>query len=264
MPAGKSVFEVVGPVSRILVIVSLLTCSVWLAGCESVSEYAPSWGEPKIPEHERLASTYEQIIVKKSLTLDVLPKMDALTGELKSQSESAVASAGKSDDGQRTWFTLVAFHQYNLSVVRKYFFAIDEKASRRSQRGLRFDCEIVLDKSMLESIDTNSNAGKLAILQSALTYLRSDIADVGAGGEATGQANQTLDLGTMILNQAFSLARLKLESSSVLISQLSEPQGVSFEHMSFEKGRIGLVIKGGVATVKLRLGALADSFQEAY
>jgi len=262
MPARKSTSSLLRRVLKGFLIASLLLVGLCLIGCEAVKEHTAYWGETKVPEYQKLSSTYEQIMVNRSLTLDVLPKIDALTGETRSQSESAVASVGQSENGRRSWFTLVAFHQYNLTAIHKYFLFIDEEAKSKRQRGLKFDCEIVLDKEHLGKAGDNEIVRRIAILKALPEYLRADVADVGAGGDLAGQANQKLEIGRLVLNQALKMVLLKLETSPVLVPRLSDPEGVPFEHMSFEKGRIRLVVVNGIATVKLRLGALADRFQE--
>ena len=259
MSAWKSTSSVV--VSAVLW-ASLMAAAVCLVGCES-SDISLDWRGSRVPEYQRLSSTYDQIKVNSSMTLDVLPKIDALKDELASQSESTVASVGESDDGRNTWFTLVGFHQYSLTVVRKYFFLIDEKSSRKSERGLKFDCEIVLDEALLEPGDGAATQKATEILEAMLTHLRADVADVGSAAGSSGQADQTLQIGIGVLNQTLRLALLKLESSPALAARLDDPEGIAFEPMSYDQGRIGLVVNGGVATVKLRLGALAKRFNEA-
>lgn len=255
MSAWKSTSSVV--VSAVLW-VSLGAAGVCLVGCED-PEISLDWSGSRVPEYRRLSSTYDQIKVNSSLTLDVLPKIDALKDELTCQSESTVASVGRSEDGGNTWFTLVGFHQYNLTAVRKYFFLIDEESKRKSERGCRFDCEVVLDKVVLTSAAKGSSSAETTVLKAVLEHLRGDVADVGS---AASSSDQTLQIGVYTLNQAFRLAMLKLESSPALLARLGDAQGVAFEHMSFGQGRIGLAVTGEVATVKLRLGALADRFQE--
>lgn len=239
----------------------LLVVALCFVGCEA-PDLSLDWSGSRVPEYQRLSSTYDQIRVNSSMTLDVLPKIDALKDELTSQSESTVASVGKSEDGRNTWFTLVGFHQYSLTVVRKYFFLIDEKSSRKSERGLKFDCEVVLDEALLGPTGVAETPKRTAILEAVLTHLRADVADVGSAAGSLGQADQTLQIGIGVLNQTLRMALLKLESSPALVARLDDPEGVAFEPMSYDQGRIGLVVNGGVATVKLRLGALAKRFQE--
>ncbi len=261
MGTGTSGSTVSRGIVHVVLGVALMVLAASLAGCEAMDEYGPAWGGPDVPAYQSLSDTYEQIEISKSLTLDVLPKMDALSGEVKVQSESAVASIGQSEDGQRSWYTLVAFHQYNLSVIRKYFYLIDEKARSRSRRGLKFDCEILLDPKLAGAVD-DTTTQRLAILTSVLPSLRRDIANLSGAVGAQGSASETFDLSLVVLNQAFKLAMLKLNASPALVSRLDDSGGVEFSHMSFGTGRIGLVVENGVGTLKLRLGGLADRFEE--
>ena len=50
---------------------------------------------------------------------------------------------------------------------------------------------------------------------------------------------------------------VKLESFPALAIRLSEPAGIKFEHMSFDKGRIRMVVEGDVVTLKFRTGSIA-------
>ena len=90
-------------------------------------------------------------MLKKSLTIDALPKMQRFQSErgpllggieMLSQGQSIAASLGQGKEGRQTWFNMVTFDEYELDVIRKYFFVVDEEASRfpaRFRRGLRFD-----------------------------------------------------------------------------------------------------------------------------
>lgn len=246
--------------AHIVVYVCLICAVIGVGGCAEVQ----SWTEARrvrTPYHQQLAATYEQIKVNKSLTLDVLPKIDALREELVSQTESSVAAVGQSPDGYRTWFTLVAFHEYNLTATRKYFFLIDEKAKSRADRGLRFDCEIALEKDDLGSA-ADENQRKVTMLKTVLEHLRKDIEQLGGSSESPNQANKMLDIGGLTIKQTFGLVLLKLEASPVLISRLADNEGIEFDHVNFDKGRIRLVVEGNIAKVKLRLGALANNFAD--
>ena len=84
---------------------------------------------------------------------------------------------------------------------------------------------------------------------------RSDIAEVG-------QDNKMLNDSGMMVNQALGTVLVKLDSSPTLASRLHEPAGLLFDHVSFGKGKIQMVVTYDIVTVKIRLGSLVRKFEE--
>lgn len=211
-----------------------------------------------------LSATYDQIKVHKSLTLDVLPKIESSKDELLSQSESVVASLGQSKNGYKTWFTMVAFHEYELSVIRKYFFVVDERVRNRFRfrQGLRFDCVMALEKEMLNRSYGAESAGQVVILKYVLDNLRRDINELGGNIDMPSQDNKMLDISAMLIKQILETITFKLGKSGVLAARLSDPRGVEFDHINFGKGRIQMVIENDIVTIKMRLGALVSTFED--
>jgi uncharacterized protein YceK len=247
----------------------VLLLSILLGGCSGVSQRTGT--QQQLSHEERLSAPYDQTQLKESLTLDVLPKIqrsqEQLGGsfaetELLSRSESVVASLGTSKDGHKTWFNMVAFHEYRLNVIRKYFFLVDDKASSLtagSRRGLRFDCQMVLEKQVPDKPEAPENTSQIAILRYVLDNTRKDIDEIGAGTETPGQSNKTLDVCGMLINQTLETILLKLDSSPALAARLSEPGGVEFDHINFGKGKIQMVVEGDTVAVKIRLGAFEQT-----
>jgi len=211
---------------------------------------------------KELSAVYDQTKVKKSLTLDVLPRIEGLKDELLSQSESVVASLGQSKSGYKTWFTMVAFHEYELSVVRKYFFVVDERIEIRSKQGLRFDCEVLPTKEELDNIRAAKGVKQIALLRGILDNLRKDAAELGGGTDTAGRDNQTLNISVMLIKQVFETIFLKLDSFPVLAPKLSDPDGVEFNHLNFGRGKIQVTARDNIVVVKIRLGALLRTFEE--
>ena len=116
-----------------------------LAGCSAVSSSDAAKNQ-QLSEEQQLSAPYDQIMLKKSLTLDALPKIrrsqdehGSLLAEVEtvSHSDRVVASLGQSPDSTRTWFNMVTFHRYRLNVIRKYFFAVDDRAGSLRTRSRR-------------------------------------------------------------------------------------------------------------------------------
>jgi len=241
--------------------VTALLCSV--GGC-SLSNLQ-SWTLPKDHLYDKeLSATYDQTKIRKSSSLDVLPRIGESETELISQSDSVVASLGRDEDGYKTWFTLIAFHEHELSVVRKYFFVVDEKVEKRftQDRGLRLDCEILFNKNELDEISASREAKELALLRRVFANLESDVAGLGGDAETPGQNSKMLDINVLLIKQVFETILRGLEKSPVLATRISDPNGIDFDHINFGKGKFRVWPEGDIAVIKIRIGALLPTFYE--
>ena len=241
-----------------------------LAGCSVVSSQDAAQKQ-QLSEEQELSAPYDRIVLKKSLTLDALPKIrrsqdghgSFLAGiETVSHSGRVVASLGQSRDESRTWFNMVTFHQYRLNVIRKYFFVVDDRAGSlraRSRRGLRFDCEMVLDKEVTGKSHVSENLRRIAILRYVLAQMRKDIKELGDDVDVPDQYNMKLDVCGMLINQALEMVLVKLEASPVLAMGLCEDGGVEFDHINFGKGIVRMVVTDDIVVVKACFGAFIDT-----
>ncbi len=250
--------------------VAVLLMGTLLGGCSVVSSWAKA---RQLSYQAKLSAPYDQIRVKQSVIHDAVPKIQRLKDkpgagfaedELISHSENVVVSLGQSKDGYQSWFNMVAFQENELNVIRKYFFIVDDKARSFQfgpSRGLRFDCKMVLGKEMFVEPDTTENARRIAILRNVSGNLRKDIGELSDNTDATGQENKMLDICRMLINQTFEVILRELNSSPVLATRLSQADGVDFDHINFGKGKIQMVVRGGIVTVKMRLGAFAHMIE---
>jgi len=230
-----------------------------LCGCSAVEYLRP--GNLSYDD-AGLSATYDQTVINKSMTLDVLPRIQASKNELLSQSESVVASLGQDKNGYKTWFNMVAFHEYSLTAIRKYFFIVDEKVRARPGQSLRFDCQMALAKDLPGRDRAAENTRQIAILRRVIDNLRKDIGELGENIDAPGRVNGTLNICKMLIQQVLDTILLKLEDSPGLATKLSEPGGVDFDHLSFDRGKIRMVVENDIVTGKIRLGALARTFEQ--
>jgi len=234
------------------------------AGCSTVSP----WTKARHRSHQaRLSAPYEQIAVKQSIIQNTVPMIqrlndqsqtDLAAAEIISHSENVVVSLGQSRDGYQTWFNMVTFSENELNVVRKYFFVVDDKTKSiqfEPNQGLRFDCQVELEKEVFADPDTSDNARKIEILRTVLNYLRIDMNELRDDPDSPNQGNRTIDICRMLINQTFDVILRELNRSPVLASRLSQAGGVEFDHINFDKGKIQLVVTKDIATVKIRLGA---------
>lgn len=240
------------------------------AGCAGESSDAGGKGEGVFSQEE-LSAPYDHIVLQQSLTIDALPKIQRFESErgpllggveVLSRGERVAASLGQSKEGRKTWFNLVAFDEYKLNVIRKYFFVVDEDAARfpaRVRRGLQFSCEMVLGEDILAEAYPSENARRIAILRRVLENLRKDIDELGATAESPDQDNKMLGVCGMLLNQTLEMILLKLESSPVLALKLSDAGGADFDHINFGKGKVFMVVVDDVVGLRIRFGAFAQA-----
>jgi hypothetical protein len=148
---------------------------------------------------------------------------------------------------------MVTFDENELIAKRKYVFISDEKPKQlfvEPWEGVDFDCKIAIPKELLEQPYANENARRIAILKEVIKETRKDTQDIGAD-------NKAIATGGMIVGQALDTLLAFLDESPTLAGRLSEPNGLEFEHPSYDKGRARMVSENDVATVALRLGSFA-------
>jgi len=252
----------------------LLAVGWGLYGCSVI--------QPTKVAYDTLSVTYEQTKLKSSGSLDVLKAMRSPEQQLKpgrdtsylvTQSDTIVASLGQSKKGYKTCFTMVAFDEHTLTAKRKYFYLVDERASPPPTQplgyltgpapGLKFDCQIVLPTGLLAQPYASEEARQAAILNQVAEYLRQDIRELTGPTDTSSQGGQILTVSGMVINQTFNAVSLQLAKSGVSAERLSGKSGFEFNHMSFDKGRIRLVLDEDIATVKIRLGVFRHDFARA-
>ncbi len=266
---GRMLFSVLCSMSLCAPALWAFCFLILTGGCSSRSGLGSK--PERLSFEQQVSSPYEQIEIKKSLTLDALPTIQrtrgklppALSGtELLSRSANCIASVGQSKDGQRTWFNMIRFHEFRLNVIRKYFLLVDERSGRLrpgARRGMKFDCEVVLEEAMLGESYPSEYAKQIALLRYVLESLRKDASELGADIDAPGQENRMLSVLTMLMNQTFEMILLKLDSSPLLTARLGGPEGARFDHINFDEGNVRMTIDDDVVTVQIRFGSFALS-----
>ena len=247
----------------------LLLCTL-MVGCSSV----PPWTKDQQRSYQaKLSAPYDQIYIKQSVIHDAVPKIQRSKDEpgqsfaeieLISHSENVVVSLGQSKDGFKTWFNMVTFQERELNAIRKYFFIVDDKTPSFQlwpSRGLRFDCEMVLEREVLAGPDKAENARRIAILRNVLDLLHKDIGELNNDIVAPNQENKMLDICRMLIKQIFEVILRELDSSPVLVTRLNKVGGVEFNHINFDKGKIQMDVRGDIVMVKIRLGAYAHMIE---
>jgi len=219
---------------------------------------------------QELSWPYDHIAIEESLTIDALPKLQRFQSEqgpllggieALSQGENVAVTLGQSKNGRETWFNMVTFDEFKLSVIRKYYFCVDEDAARfpaRLRRGFRFECEMVLDEQVLGQTYASDSAMRIAVLRHIRENLRKDVEAMGAA-DSPAQPNKMLSVCGMLLNQTLEAILLKLESSPALGTRLAEDTGIDFDHVNFGPGKVTMVFLENLAALRIRFGVFADA-----
>ena len=228
---------------------SIFLCG--LCGCTLFGDFVGLVTPEGPPSDKQVAAGYYQTKLKKSSAADVLTVLHNPEYELLSQSKSVVASVGQKKNGKKSWLNMVAFSEDEPTVMRKYLLIADERPKimfTEPWEGLSFDCEIVLESKILDEPYSNENARRIEILRQVREDIQEDIEQVESD-------NKTITVFGMLINQALETVLVKLDSSPVLATKLDKQVGVNFNHLSFSKGEIQMVIVNDVVRVKVRLGS---------
>lgn len=236
---------------RILKLLSLL-CICGIVGCHAVRYFEPEWP----PYDKEIMAVYEQIEPGESSSADVLTSIKVSGDEILSQSESVVAALGEKKRGMKAWLIMAAFEEEELTVRRKYLLIEDEKPKSlfvEPWESLKFDCEVILSREVLGEPYSNENERRIAIIKAVLENARADIKGIA-------EDYKMIDTCGMLINQAFETVVVKLESSPAFAARLSEEHGLEFRHLSYDKGRIRMIVEDDIATIRLRLGSAAKKW----
>jgi hypothetical protein len=222
-----------------------LCCLV--AGC-GVIGFLESEG---LPTNKQIFTMYHQTTLKQSTSAEVLARFGVPKDTLLSQSKSVVALYGVRKGGKKIWFNMVTFDENELLAKRKYVLLSDATPKQlfiQPWEGLDFGCQMVLPKEVLDEPYANENARRIAILKKVESDTRKDTGEVGTD-------NEMLSLCGMMVGQGIDTLLTKLDGSPAQAVRFGEPNGIEFEHTSFDKGRLRMVIDNDIVTVRMQLGS---------
>jgi hypothetical protein len=233
-----------------LMILAVMSAGMFLSGC-GVEEIGERLWFEEPPYTNQLPEAYRKIDVSKTTSAEVLEMVKQYDKELTSQSKNTVACWGEKKDTSQFWTTMVTFDEETAAVARKYFMAVDEKPVHlhNENQNLRWDSEIVLDEQTLSEAYTNENERRIAIIKKIFEMTRDDFVEVRHDSRVLNQA-------AMMSNQMYERVLYVLNESPALAQRLSEPNGLDYKSMNFDKSRIGLYIDdvNNVVTTKIRMG----------
>jgi hypothetical protein len=208
------------------------------------------------PTNQQIYAQYRQTILNRSTSAEVLSQFGTPKYALLSQSKSIAALVGTTKQGHKMWFQMVSFDENELIAKRKYYFISHERPKQlfvEPWEGVDFGCQMVLSKDILDQPYADENARRIAVLKKVDADIRKDTSEVGAD-------NASLSLNGMMAGQGVESLLTKLNASPALAARLSEPNGLEFEHINYDKGKLRMVIDNDIVTVKMRLGSFGKDF----
>jgi len=227
---------------------SLILFSAFISGCYVVEFLTPEGS----PTDRQLLENYESVELMISNAADVLATINLPEYELLSQSRSVIASAGEKKKGYKQWVNMVAFDEDFLTANRKYLFIVDERPKAlfaKPWERMTLDCQMVLDEEILNKPYANENEYRIGTLENISSQFMKDIKEVSSD-------NEVIYTSELLVNQAFSTVIQALQDSPAKASLLSTSEGMEFEHINFDKGRLHMVIDQNIATVELQTGSV--------
>jgi hypothetical protein len=246
---------------------SLCLC---VGGCSSIPNLN-HWAPPGKLPYQNIAATYHSTSLKRSSTLDVLRTMQThqdllnpedVNRELISQGDTLVASSGQSNDQLKNWFTLFSFDEQSMTANRKYFMCLDEKTlvtpSQPQKRlffprkTLIFNSQILVTDLMSQEFDSEQ-ARDIALLENMAKKLRSDVTYFDGTTRTTANGNHIMTNIGLYMNTVFQQALMELHRSPYLANNLGH-QGLIFDHMTLNKGRIQMILQGDILVSRVEMG----------
>ncbi|NQV31905.1 MAG: hypothetical protein HQ515_04380 [Phycisphaeraceae bacterium] len=238
-----------------------------LCGCSIPKAFVP----PGTLPYQDIAATYHSASIKQSSTLDVLRTMQTQQGllnpkhvgrELINQSDTLVASSGQSKNKQKHWFTLFSFDEQSMTTNRKYFMCLDEKTLVTPsepqkplflpRKTLVFNSQLVVTDLANQDFDSEQ-ARDIALLESIARNLRSDITTFDASTRVSANGNHIMTSIGLYMNTVFQQALRELDRSPYLANNLGH-QGLVFDHMILNKGRIQMILQGDILVSRVEMG----------
>lgn len=231
--------------SKNLCLVVALVCCGLFSGCEETMKDRDVLGR------------YNVTTLKVTTAADVLGSVGSKDEELVCHTASVVASWGQDEDAEMLWFNVVAFDEDHLTAMRKYALLIKETGGA-SLMGLkpqfRFDGQSAGNIQLLTEPYENENVRMIAILKDIHSSFKGDTKQVVL-------EDGDLTSGVWLAKHVFATILTKLDMSPALASRLSSEYGMAFDHMTLGPGRIRMLIRDDVVTVKIKVGENSAGFE---
>jgi len=253
--------------ARALLFMAALLSASALAGC-GVGAYLSPAKQP----YTKLARPYLATQIGRSTSLEVLNvahdpayqfDRDKTAQVLLAQGDTVIAYSGRTGDTRKTWLNLIAFDEFRMTARRKYFFCVDERATREPdnpkrlliprRKGVLFDAEVLIDPEVLTTPYATVEAQRIQIIRWLADQFRRDLATLVGDLKNPTQGDEAILLAGMMGNQVFQAVLTELDQSPGLAKNLSDEAGVRFPHISLNEGHIRLLTQTDFGVVKIRV-----------
>lgn len=252
------------------VLAALLFASA-LSGC-AVREYV----SPTLP-YAQLAIPYNSTQIGRSTSLEVLNiahdpayQFDPVrvTELLLTQSDTVISFSGRRDDTRKTWLNMIAFDEFRMVAQRKYFFCVDERATRvpgnprrpvfPRRQGILFDAEFLIDPEVLTIPYATEEFQRIAILQWVADQFQRDLIALVGDPQNPVRGSRAIIASGMMVRQVFQGALTELIQSPGQAANAADEQGIPFPHASLEDARIRLLTQNNLGAIRVRVNFPID------
>ncbi len=249
-----------------------------MAALLSASALSGCGGSNRLP-YDKLAVPYSAAQIGRSTSLEVLNTVrggayefdpDRVDQVLLTQSDTVIGFSGRSSDARKSWLNLIVFDEYRMVAGRKYFFCIDERATRApdnpkkrlfpSRKGILFDAQFVIDPEVLTTPYATEEAQRIAILQWLAGRFEQDVAALIGNPKDPARGSEVIVQSGGMVSQVFQGVLVQLDMSPGLAKNLSDERGVPFPHISLGQGHIRMAVQSNMAAVSIRVNLpIADA-----
>jgi len=236
-------------------------------GC-GLQQFVPPGNLP----YAKLSANYRQVVLNRSNTLDVLRMIQASTGalnpkyvsrELVSQNDTAVATSGRSKSGKESWFSLFVFDEQKMTADRKYFFCLDEstcmtptppqKVLLPPRPSLIFDTQMIVSDILAQDF-VSEQARNITLMDHLAQRLQEDVQPFDIRNGPTGSGNHILAVSGMFMHNVLRTIQEQFEQSPSLALKLGTREGLVFNHMLLNTGRVQMVVINDTLVARIEVG----------
>ena len=248
----------------ICIIVAIAGCLA-MTGCEVDGMW---WFHSVNVDEVPIFDRYYMTNIGQSTSADIINALGPVDQELMSQSESVIATWTEEDlHGYLYWFNMVAFHEEELTAVRKYCLLVDEKARRGIEQvltrqdwlrhqNLRFEAELLLDDEIANAAYANENEKRIAILKEIVAKFTDDSEQVTAD-------SRVLYSSAMMVKVMMRDLLYELERSPAKAAWLDDLSGLEFDHLTLNRARARMLVdKCNIVKLKVKIGSNIKTFEE--
>jgi hypothetical protein len=235
--------------SKNIIITAVIIAAYLSGGCAYFQEPKERLSFEEKPYTSQLPENYHKIEVNKSSSAEVLSVIHREDKEFLSQSESIIASSGVRKKGSQLWYSLIAFDEESLLVSRKYFMAADEKSHHLFAEDQKFFFDAVLStpQEIMNEPYPDNNTRKLELIK----YIDDQFSEDSL---ALVPDSKTFHSGVLMTKQTLNTLVNKFEASPAQLANIHKPEGLPFDHMNFDGGRVRMLVDNELLRLRIKVG----------